>query len=231
MHNSVSHIALVPNGPADQATGRAEFLADAVLHVVGVTLGLVSATVMITLAVVWYGDISTVGAALVYGTSLVAMLTCSACYHMTRDGRAKQLLRRLDHAAIYVKIAGSYTPFAVLIAGDAAPSILAGIWGAALVGVGCKMVSAERWERFTLVLYLAMGWAVVVIGGPILDGVSHATFALIATGGGLYTVGVVFLYCEQLRYHKAIWHGFVLAASFLIYAAILMEITRHASVA
>lgn len=207
---------------------RAERLVDAVLHVTGIIAALVAVPVMVTLAAVWYGDASTVGAALIYGVSLIAMLTCSACYHMAQHGRSRQILRRLDHAAIYVKIAGTYTPLAVLLAGDAAPSILAGIWGAALVGVGFKMMSARRWEGFTLTLYLAMGWAVVVIGGPILNGVSNATFLLIAAGGGLYTLGVGFLYWERLRFHNAIWHAFVLIASFLIYAAILLEITRRA---
>ncbi len=208
---------------------RAEQVADTVLHVTGVIAALVAVPVMVTLAAVWYGDASTIGAAVIYGASLIAMLTLSACYHMARQGRSKQILRRLDHAAIYVKIAGSYTPFAVLLAGDAAPAILAGIWGAAIVGVGFKMVSARRWAGFTLTLYLAMGWAIVVIGGPILDGVSNTTFTLIATGGGFYTIGVVFLYWTRLRFHNAIWHAFVLIASFLIYAAILVEVTRHAS--
>lgn len=207
---------------------RAERLADAVLHVIGVIASLVAVPVLVTLSAVWYGDASTVGAAVIYGTSLIAMLTCSACYHMARQGRAKQILRRLDHSMIYIKIAATYTPFAVLLGGDSALNILAGIWGAALVGVAFKMVSARRWAGFTLTLYLAMGWAVVVIGAPILKGVSHATFALIATGGVLYTIGVVFLYMERLRFHYAIWHAFVLAASFLIYAAILVEITRLA---
>ena len=208
---------------------RAERLADSVLHYIGVISALVAVPVMVTLAAVWYGDASTVGAAVVYGVSLIAMLTISACYHMATHGRAKQILRRLDHAAIYVKIAGTYTPLAVLLAGDAAPSILAGIWGAALVGVAFKMVSARRWAGITLTLYLAMGWAVVVVGGPILDEVSNATFRLISTGVVLYTIGVGFLYWERLRFHNAIWHAFVLIASFLIYAAILLEITRHAS--
>ena len=224
-----AHTARVKGKTAHPRYSRAERIADAALHVIGVIAALIAVPVMVTLAAVWYGDASTIGAALIYGVSLIAMLTCSACYHMARHGRAKQILRRLDHAAIYVKIAGSYTPLAVLLAGDAAPSILAGIWGAALVGVAFKMVSARRWEGLTLTLYLAMGWAVVVIGGPILNGVSNATFMLIAAGGGLYTIGVVFLYWERLRFHNAIWHAFVLIASFLIYAAILLEVMRHAS--
>ncbi len=223
------HTALLKGKTAHPHYSRAERIADAVLHIAGVIAALVAVPVMVTLAAVWYGDASTVGAAVIYGASLIAMLTFSACYHMARHGRSRQILRRLDHAAIYVMIAGTYTPFAVLLAGDAAPSILAGIWGAALVGVGFKMVSARRWAGFTLTLYLAMGWAVVVIGGPILNGVSNATFTLIAAGGGFYTIGVVFLYWTRLRFHNAIWHAFVLIASFLIYAAILVEVMRHAS--
>ncbi len=223
------HTALLKGKMARPHYSRAERIADTVLHITGVIAALVAVPVMITLAAVWYGDASTVGAAVIYGVSLIAMLSLSACYHMARHGRSKQILRRLDHAAIYVKIAGTYTPFAVLLAGDAAPAILAGIWGAAIVGVAFKMVSARRWAGITLTLYLAMGWAIVVIGGPILDGVSNATFTLIAAGGGLYTIGVGFLYWERLRFHNAIWHAFVLIASFLIYAAILLEVTRHAS--
>jgi hemolysin III len=222
-------ITRVPGTASLPRYSRAERLADAALHVIGVISALIAVPVMVTLAALWYGDASTVGAALIYGFSLIAMLSCSACYHMAQQGRAKQILRRLDHAMIYVKIASTYTLLAVLLAGDAAPSILAGIWGAALVGVAFKMVSARRWEGLTLTLYLAMGWAVVVIGGPILNGVSNATFLLIASGGGLYTSGVVFLYWERLRFHNAIWHAFVLIASFLIYAAILLEVMRHAS--
>ena len=116
-------------------TSRAERVADAVLHIAGVILALVAVPVLVTLAAVWYSDALTVSAAVIYGGSLIAMLSCSACYHMAKNGRAKQILRRLDHAAIYVKIAGSYTPFAVLLGGDAAPSILAGC-GSARPGPG-----------------------------------------------------------------------------------------------
>ena len=228
MTGNKSHTAILEGKLNHPNHNRAERLADTVLHFVGVIAALISAPVIITLAAVWYGDASTVGAAVIYGVSLIAMLSLSACYHMATHGRTRQILRRLDHAAIYVKIAGTYTPFAVLLAGDRAPEILAGIWGAALVGVGFKMVSARRWEWFTLTLYLAMGWAIVVIGGPILDEVSNTTFTLIAAGGVFYTIGVGFLYWERLRFNNAIWHAFVLIASFLIYAAILLEITRLA---
>ena len=207
---------------------RAERLADAVMHGLGILFALIAVPVMVTLAAVWYGDASTVGAALVYGASLIAMFTLSACYHMVRHGRAKQFLRRLDHAAIYVKIAGTYTPFAVLLAGSDAVPILAGIWGAALLGCVLKLTAPRRLETLSVAIYLAMGWSAVVIGGPILHEISRATYHLMLTGGGLYTLGVVFLYWDRLRFHNAIWHAFVLAASFIFYVAILVEVTRLA---
>lgn len=209
-------------------SSRAERLADAVIHVAGILAALIAVPVVVTLAAVWFGDASTVGAAVVYGISLIAMLSFSACYHMARDGRSRQILRRLDHAAIYVKIAGTYTPFAVLLGGDDAVPILTGVWGAALVGVGIKLVSARRWEALTLALYFAMGWSFVVVGSPILHQVSSATFVLMLTGGGLYSFGVAILYWNRLRFRVAIWHALVLAASFAFYAALLVEITRHA---
>lgn len=207
---------------------RAERLLDAALHIVGIVLALIAVPVLITLAAIWYGDASTVGAAAVYGLSLLAMLTLSASYHLARDGRMKQLLRRLDHAAIYLKIAGTYTPFAVLLAGDDAAMILAGIWGAALVGAAFKIAAPKRIERISLGLYLAMGWGFVVIGAPILEHISAASFRLMIAGGLLYTLGVGFFLWERLRFHNAIWHGLVVLASFAFYAAILVEVVRQA---
>lgn len=210
------------------ATTRAERLADATIHVIGILASLIAVPVIVTLSAVWFGDASTVGAAAVYGVSLIAMLGLSAGYHMVREGRAKQILRRLDHAAIYVLIAATYTPFAVLMADEDAVPILTGIWGVALVGVAIKLISARRWEALTLALYLVMGWAVVVIGSPILQAISTPTFVLMLMGGGLYSVGVVILYWNRLRFRVAIWHGLVLVASFAFYAALFVEVTRRA---
>jgi hemolysin III len=222
------HIA-VPGGQARYPVySRTERLVDAVLHLLGILLSLIAVPVMVTLAVVWHGDLGTVGAALVYGASLIAMFTLSACYHMVRHGRAKQFLRRLDHAAIYVKIAGTYTPFAVLLAGENMVPILSGIWGAALLGSVLKLTAPGRLETLSLAVYLAMGWGAVVLFGPVLDEIPRATFLMMLMGGGLYTLGVIFLYWDRLRFHNAIWHAFVLAASFTFYFAILAEVSRLA---
>lgn len=228
MLNDRTPMALPAGRAPSPVLSRAERLADAIIHVAGVVAALIAVPVIVTLAAVWFGDASTVGAAVVYGVSLVAMLTFSACYHMALDGRRRQILRRLDHAAIYVKIAGTYTPFAVLLAPGQASEILTGIWGAALMGVCIKMISARRWEWLTLALYLVMGWGVVVLGSPILHAISPTSLMLMLAGGALYTAGVVVLYWNRLRFRVAIWHGLVLVASFAFYAALFVEVTRRA---
>ncbi|MDT8343968.1 MAG: hemolysin III family protein [Thermohalobaculum sp.] len=216
--------ATAPHPQPFRAYSRAEHLADAVLHVLGVVAALVAVPVLVTLAVVWHGSLSTVLAAAIYGVSLIAMFAFSAAYHLVRHPGAKEILRRFDHAAIYVKIAGTYTPFAVLLARDEAGPILAGIWTAALVGLAIKVTAPRRLETLCLLLYLGMGWAAVAIGGPIIEGLTDAGLILMVTGGVLYTLGVVFHLWHSLPFQNAIWHALVLAASFVFYAAILVEV-------
>jgi len=221
----------IPTRAAESAFpsySREEILVDAALHALGIGGALVGVPVMVALAVVWYHDATTIGAALIYGLGLIAMFACSASYNFVQTPRLKAWLQRLDHAAIYIKIAGTYTPLAVLLAGAEAPGILAGVWGAALGGAALKLFSVRRWEWAALALYFALGWAVLVIGKPILAGASSATFALMIAGGLVYSLGVVFLYWPRLRFHNAIWHAHVLAASYIFYAAILVEVARHA---
>ena len=210
---------------------RAERVVDGAVHVIGLVAAVICAPVLVALAARWHGDVSTVTAAAVYAASLVAMFAASAAYHLVTRARGRWLLRRLDHAAIYVKIAGTYTPFAVLLAGERAPWILAGIWGAAACGVALRLLVPGRFQWTTLGLYLAMGWAVVVVGGPILEAISTPALVLVLTGGGLYTLGVVFHLWDGLPFQNAIWHALVLAASFVFYAAILTEVARSAPAA
>jgi hemolysin III len=122
---------------------RAELLSDAAVHVTGIVAALIAVPVLITLAAVWFGDATTVIAAVVYGVSLLAMFICSAANNMIRMPARKDLLRRIDQSAIYVKIAGSYTPLAVLT-GTHAGLFLASLWGAALAGASLRMFSGAR---------------------------------------------------------------------------------------
>jgi hemolysin III len=208
---------------------RAERLSDAAVHVTGLLLALMAAPVLVTLAAVWLDDRGLVAAAFVYGASLVAMLACSALYHMTSTPAWKERLRRLDQSAIYLKIAGTYTPFAVMSGAQSMP-FLAGLWAAALAGVSLKLLTARQLFGLTVGLYLAMGWAAVVVGGPILERLTPEGFRLVLAGGLLYTVGVLFLVWERLPFHNTIWHVFVLAASLTLYAAVLIEIAGLAVV-
>ncbi len=217
--------AAVPGTPS---CSREEFIADAVLHAAGIVGALIAVPVLVTLIAVWYGSVPEVTAAVIYGIGLIAMFALSACYHLSWQPRFRKWFRRLDHAAIYVKIAATYTPFAILAAGAEAALMLAAIWTAAALGVAVKLVSARRWEIAGLALYFAMGWAILVIGGPVIAGVSATTYGLMMAGGIVYSLGVVFLYLPRLRFHNAIWHGHVLAASFIFYAALIVEAAHHA---
>lgn len=205
---------------------RAERLIDTALHVTGLGAAVIAAPILIGLAAVWHwSDPAVIAAAAIYGASLVAMFAASAGYHLWLGApRFREWLRRIDHAAIYAKIAGTYTPFTVLLGGERALPILAGMWSAAGLGILLRLFGTDRLEWLMLLLYLAMGWAVVVVGGPILGEMSTAAVVLMLVGGGLYTVGVAFHLWHSLPYQNAIWHGFVLAASFVFYAAVTVEI-------
>lgn len=206
----------------------AERRVDRVLHVTGVAGALLAVPVLIGLAVVWHTGPGTVAAVSVYGACLIAMFVASAGYHLVHHPRFADWLRRLDHAAIYAKIAGTYTPFTVLLGGERGYLVLAGMWSAAGAGIALKLLAPRRLEWLSIGLYLAMGWAVVVVGGPILGALGTPALVLLFVGGGLYTAGVVFHLWDSLPFQNVIWHGAVLAASFVFYAAILIEVLRAA---
>lgn len=202
---------------------RAEIVSDAAVHVVGVLAALIAVPVLITLVAVWFGDARTLIAASVYGFSVIAMFVASAFNNMVTLPDWKDLLRRIDQSAIYVKIAGSYTPLAVLT-GAHAGFFLTGVWGAALAGASLRLFSPGRLKWASICLYLAIGWAGALVGGPLIAGLTPAGFQLILAAGTIYTLGVVFFVWEGLPFHNTIWHVFVLAATFVLYAAVLVEL-------
>ena len=207
---------------------RAELISDAAVHVTGLVAALVAVPVLITLAAVWIGDASTVGAALVYGLSLIGMLACSAANNMIRLPDWKDFLRRVDQSAIYVKIAGSYTPFAVLT-GTHAGVFLSSVWGAALAGAAIRLASGAKLKWASIFFYLGIGWLGALAGAPMVGALTPMGFALILLAGCLYTTGVLFFVWEGLPFHNTIWHVFVLAASFVLYAAVIVELWGRAA--
>jgi hemolysin III len=206
---------------------RAERLSDAAVHVAGIVSALVAVPVLVTLAAVWFGDASTVLAATIYGLSLIAMFCCSAIYNLASLPDRKDAFRRLDQSAIYMKIAGSYTPFAVMT-GTHASLFLTGVWGAALFGASLILFAPRRLKWSSIVLYLSIGWAGMLFGRPLVDELSPTGLLLILAAGCTYTAGLVFYLWERLPFHNTIWHVFVFAGSFVLYAAVLVELWQRA---
>ena len=202
---------------------RAEKISDAVVHVAGLSLVLMAVPVLIVLTALFRPEAGAITGVTIYGVGLIAMILCSALYNIGETsglGAAKEwLLRRMDHAAIYLKIAATYTPF-TLVSGHGV-GLTIGVWVAALTGVGLKMLSPERFKWAALALYLGMGWAALAGGDAMFAPMPGVVIALMVIGGALYTLGVGFYLWVRLPFHYTIWHVFVLAGSFVFYAAIL----------
>ena len=209
------------------AYSRAEYLSDAVVHVLGTVVVLASVPVLITLTALLRGDARSIVGTSVYGATLLAMIVCSALYNVIGQGRWAWLLQRLDHSAIYAKIAGTYTPFA-LLSGHGG-WLVAGLWVAAGVGMALKLVSPARFRWLAIALYLGMGWAGAVFGGDFVATLSPTVFSLILTGGLLYTAGVALYLFDRLPFHYTAWHVLVLAASMVLYSAVTMQVLETAT--
>jgi hemolysin III len=197
-----------------------ERVADGAIHIIGVTASLSAATILVIFAFHHLPSLSLVSLS-IYGVGLVAVFGCSAAYHLINKPRLKAILRRCDHAAIYLKIAGTYTPFAILkIGGTIGFGLLGFVWIISLFGATAKLLWPEHFVKTSYVLYLGLGWSGILALDPLALAISPQVLLLLAAGGGLYTIGIVFHLWENLRYHNAIWHAFVLAASACHFAAI-----------
>jgi hemolysin III len=213
--------AIAPHLPHEpRAYTAAERLADGSIHILGVAASLVAATALMIAALKL--PAASILSLAVYGFGLVAVFACSAAYNLATEARLKAILRRFDHAAIYVKIAGTYTPFAMVKMGDAAGfALLGAVWAITAFGATAKLLWPGRLVRTSYVLYLAQGWAIVAAFGPFAASVSGRVLLLLVVGGSLYTLGVIFHLWERLPYHTAIWHAFVVAASACHFTAIV----------
>jgi hemolysin III len=195
--------------------------ADALVHALGVVAGLAGFVWMLGTAVASDAVSTRTAWALgVYGLGLVGMLTASAAYNLARPGPGKMRLRRLDHAMIFVMIAGTYTP--LTLATGQGVALGSAVWTGAAVGVALKLRWPGRFERLGLALYLGLGWAILTAAGPLATTLPARALWLLAIGGVLYTVGVVFHLLERLPYHNALWHLLVLAAAACHFAAITL---------
>jgi hemolysin III len=200
---------------------RHEILADGVIHTLGVLGGLVGVTILLVLAAPTVGpwELTSVS---VYAGGLLAVLVISAVYNLWPVSPVKWVLRRFDHSAIYLLIAGTYTPFITQMRSDiTAALLLGGIWAGALAGMALKLCLPGRFDRLAILLYLLIGWSGVVAFEAIFGALPGSTLNLLLVGGAFYTIGVVFHVWESLRFHNAIWHAFVLVAAACHYGAVL----------
>lgn len=201
-----------------------ELLADGVVHALGLAVGVIGAAALVVL-VVLDGNPALWAPLSIYAAGLVGMLACSAAYNLLRSSRRRAWLRRFDHAAIFAMIAGTYTPFTTLgLDGGWSHGLTLLVWSVAAVGIVLKLWQPRRIETMSTVLYLGLGWIGLIALRPFLTALDTSTLVLLAAGGILYSLGVVFHLWRRLPYHDAIWHGFVLVAAAIHYLAVLTVI-------
>lgn len=203
---------------------RSERIADGTMHAIGV-LGAISGAVLLIIWSAGHASAAHIVAVGVYGATLIGTFVASACYHFTPWERIRPALRQFDHAAIYLKIAGTYTPLVVMIGSWFAYVILAVIWALAVIGMVLKIFFWRAPGQFGPVLYLVMGWLSLTLVWSLWSILPTAALVLIALGGLLYTAGVPFYASETMKFSTAIWHGFVVVASACFFAAIAVALT------
>jgi len=197
---------------------RAELIADGVVHVLGVSLGIVA----IALCIIEFATGTDRYDVAVYTVVLLTMFGLSATYNLWPVSPSKWVLRRFDHAFIYLLIAATYTPFISEVRErDFATVFLAGVWSTALAGAILKLAFPGRFDRLSIGLYLALGWSGIIAYDKAVAALPLSTLVLIAAGGTLYTFGVIFHSWERLRFQNAIWHSFVLLAAGCHFASVV----------
>lgn len=194
--------------------------ANSLTHGIGLVLSVIGLPILLGGAI-QESDMGITTGVVVFSFSLVALYAASTLYHSARTPDLKRVLRIVDHIAIYFLIAGTYTPFVLaFFSPGPAVTLLALVWGIALVGAVYKLFFIGRWSWLSTALYLLMGWSVVLAAGELLTNVPTTCLLWLAAGGLSYSGGVIFFAWESLRYNHAIWHLFVLAGSLCHWIAI-----------
>ncbi len=208
-----------PGGYRPYSAG--ELALDRAIHWLGIGAGAAGATVLLFVFLRDHGA-SRLAPIALYAACLMAMLICSAAYNLAAASQRREWLRRFDHAAIFLMIAGTYTPFTTLTLGGTWSILLtAGIWSVALAGAAAKLAFPRRLENASVALYLGLGWIGVIAARPVFAALDLPTLVLLAAGGLLYTLGTGFHLWRSLPFQNAIWHACVLSAAACHYAAVL----------
>ena len=207
-----------------RAWSTGEELAHSITHGVGLLASVTGLVVLVVLAAATR-DPWRIAACAIYASTLVLLYAASTLYHALSRTRARHVFRVLDHSAIFLLIAGTYTPFAlVLLRGPWGWTLLGIVWGLAVAGIAAKAVFGARWPILSTALYICMGWTVLIAVKPLVEHVPPGGIAWLTAGGLAYTGGVVFYAWTRLRYGHAIWHLFVLAGSACHYIAVVLYV-------
>ncbi len=206
-----------------EATPAEEFI-NSLTHGFGLVLSVIGLAVLVAFSVM-RGNAWHIFSCSVFGTSLVLLYLASTLYHGVTSPRLKQMFRAVDHCCIYLLIAGTYTPFTLVILRNNWGWALCGIvWGLALTGILYRLLSQQQLQVVMTISYLLLGWMAVVAIKPLLLLAPVAVVVWIMAGGACYSIGVIFFSLEKVRYHHAIWHVFVLGGSLCHYLAVLFYV-------
>ncbi|HET6603951.1 MAG TPA: hemolysin III family protein [Xanthomonadaceae bacterium] len=209
---------------APRVHSQREEIANALTHGIGAVAAIAGGSVLITLAAL-SGDVRRVVGASVFVAGLVLLYTASTLYHAIPHPHIKSRLRVFDHCAIFVLIAGTYTPFTlVALHGGWGWSLLATIWTLAVLGIVLKLFVTGRFQRLSTLIYVAMGWLVVIAAGPLVDSLPFWSLFWLVAGGLSYTAGTFFYHARRPRYAHAVFHGFVLGGSTMHFVAVSLQL-------
>lgn len=199
-------------------------LASSIVHGIGIVLSIAGLAALVALSA-RHGEVRDVVASAVFGTTLVLLYTASTLYHAVPVPKAKPVLRTLDHIAIYLLIAGTYTPFTLIaLPGRWGWSLFAAVWTLAALGSVLEFGALKRFRKLSVLLYIGMGWIGMIAFKPLMAHLQTGGMLLLIAGGLAYTLGVPFYLWRRLPYHHSVWHCFVLAGSVLHYLAVLFYV-------
>lgn len=200
-----------------------EEIANAISHGLGLLLSVAGLTGLLVLSIT-QGDVSKIVSYSIYGTTLILMFLASTLYHALTHPKAKQLFKLFDHCAIYLLIAGTYTPLlAISIQGSLGYGLLAVIWALAIIGIGFKVIFGAKYKWVSLVSYLGMGFVSIGFINTLYESLNQWGFNLLVLGGAFYAIGVIFYVQKKITFNHAIWHLFVLAGATSHYFMVLSQ--------
>lgn len=202
-----------------------EELFNAITHGIGALLSVAGCVILLVRCHQLGDGVAAVSSA-IYGTTLIILYTMSTLYHALANEKAKAVFRVFDHVTIYLLIAGTYTPYTLACLGGALGWTLFGIvWTAAIVGIVFSSISLRRFQKLSMICYIAMGWVILIAIKPLWQVIGTLPMVFLVIGGVLYTGGVLFYQMKESRYMHSIWHLFVIAGSIFQYFSILLALT------